>query len=103
MTGAIPTSNVQKFSLREQFLLAGLMMQSVMTLIDVSMFNVAVPAIQDEFALPIDTVSLVVAIRFLARIGLMPIYGVLGDRLGKKRIYMLGLIIFIIVHFAIRP
>jgi DHA2 family multidrug resistance protein len=89
----------ERFSIREQFMLSGLMMQSVMTLMDVSMFNVAVPAIQAEFELPIDTASLVVAIRFMARIGLMPIYGVIGDRLGKKRIYMAGLIIFIIGSF----
>jgi len=93
------TPKAEGFSIREQFMLAGLMMQSVMTLIDVSMFNVAVPAIQDEFGLPIDTASLVVAIRFMARIGLMPIYGVIGDRLGKKRIYMAGLSIFIIGSF----
>jgi len=86
----------ERFSIREQFMLAGLMMQSVITLIDVSMFNVAVPTIQNEFGLPIDTASLVVAIRYLARIGLMPIYGVIGDRLGKKRTYMAGLIIFIL-------
>lgn len=86
----------ERFSLREQLMLVGLMMQSVMTLIDVSMFNVAVPTIQDEFGLPVDTVSLVVAIRYLPRLGLMPIYGVIGDRLGKKRTYLAGLIIFLI-------
>jgi MFS family permease len=85
-----------RFSLREQLMLSGLMMQSVMALIDVSMFNVAVPTIQDEFGLPVDTVSLVVAIRYLPRLGLMPIYGVIGDRLGKKKTYLAGLIIFII-------
>lgn len=90
------TTNTESFSLREKFMLAALMMQSVMTLIDVSMFNVAVPTIQAEFGLPIDTTSLVVAMRFLARIGLMPIYGAIGDRLGKKRTYMAGLIIFLI-------
>jgi MFS family permease len=86
----------ERFSLREQLMLVGLMMQSVMTLIDVSMFNVAVPTIQDEFSLPVDTVSLVVAIRYLPRLGLMPIYGVIGDRLGKKRTYLAGLLIFLI-------
>ncbi|OGO18119.1 MAG: hypothetical protein A2Z14_13370 [Chloroflexi bacterium RBG_16_48_8] len=91
-----PSQKTERFSPREQLMLTGLMMQSVMTLIDVSMFNVAVPTIQDEFGLPVDTVSLVVAIRYLPRLGLMPIYGVIGDRLGKKRTYLVGLIIFLI-------
>jgi len=83
------------FTLREQLMLAGLMMQSTMALIDVGMFNVAVPSIQNEYGLPVDTVSLIVAIRYLPRLGLMPIYGFIGDRLGKKRTYLTGLVIFI--------
>ena len=84
--GEVTTTSGGKLSLLEKLMLAGLMMQSVMALIDVSMFNVAVPTIQDEFDLPIDTAAMIIAIRYLARLGLMPIYGFIGDRLGKKRI-----------------
>jgi MFS family permease len=94
--GPVATSRRDSLSLRETLMLAGLMMQSVMALVDVSMFNVAVPTIQEEFGLPIDTAAMIIAIRYLARLGLMPIYGFIGDRLGKKRIYIAGLTIFIV-------
>jgi len=102
MTNSQLTNNLSKppnLSVREQFMLAGLMVQAVMGLVDLNMFNVAIPSIQKEFGLPIDVLALVVAIRFLSRLGLMPIYGAIGDRLGKKRTYMAGLTIFIVGSF----
>jgi len=65
-----------------------------MDLLDVGMFNVAMPAIQQQFNLQVEVLSLVVAVRYIARIGMMPIYGLIGDRLGKKRGLLAGMITF---------
>jgi len=77
-------------------MLFGLMVQSAIDLIDEGMFNVAMPSIQEEYGLQIEFLSLVIAVRYMARIGLMPIYGFVGDRFGKKHTFVAGLSIFVL-------
>jgi MFS family permease len=95
----IQGSKSKKLASHEQIMLVGLMIQSVIDLIDEGMFNVAMPTMQEAFGLPIDVLSLLVAVRYLARIGLMPIYGFVGDRFGKKRTFTIGLAIFVLGSF----
>ena len=87
-------SRIRISSRRQHWMLTGLMLQGTMDLLDVGMFNVAMPVIQQEFELTVEILSLVVAVRYLARIGMMPIYGLIGDRLGKKRSLLAGMITF---------
>jgi hypothetical protein len=96
----IQASTPKKLFSQAQIMLVGLMVQSTIDLMDEGMFNVAMPAMQEAFSLPIDVLSLVVAIRYLARIGLMPVYGFVGDRFGKKRTFTAGLAIFVIGSFV---
>ena len=77
-------------------MLFGLMLQSAIDLIDDGMFNVAMPSIQMQYSLQIEALSIVVAIRTLARVGLMPVYGFIGDRFGKQRTFAVGLSIFVL-------
>jgi MFS family permease len=86
----------RNFTSTKQIMLVGLMVQSTIDLIDEGMFNVAIPAMQEAYGLPIDILSIVVAVRYLSRIGLMPLYGFIGDRFGKKRTFSIGLAIFVL-------
>ena len=96
----IQASTSKKLFSHGQIMLVGLMVQSTIDLMDEGMFNVAMPAMQEAYGLPIDVLSLVVAVRYLARVGLMPIYGFVGDRFGKKRTFAAGLAIFVLGSFV---
>ncbi|HET7087472.1 MAG TPA: MFS transporter [Anaerolineae bacterium] len=83
-------------SAREQWLLATLMLPSAMELIDSGMLAVALPRIQADFGVPVDVLSWAVAAGFLPRVTLMPVYGHIGDLFGKKRLFVLGLTVFLV-------
>jgi len=87
---------LKQSSIRDYLMLSGLMLQVTVDLFDISMFNVALPSIQREYGLSIEVLSLVVGVRYIANVGLMPIYGLIGDRFGRKRIFVTGLAIFIV-------
>jgi MFS family permease len=94
INGEAIRSKIKNSRISQHWMLTGLMLQGTMDLLDVGMFNVAMPAIQQEFNLQVEVLSLVVAVRYIARIGMMPIYGLIGDRLGKKRSLLAGMITF---------
>ncbi len=79
------------FTRREQWLLVALMLPALIELLDSGMVAVALPRIQSEFGLRVDLLAWVVAAGMLPRVGLMPLYGHLGDRLGRKHLFTLGL------------
>jgi MFS family permease len=94
VNGEAIRSKIKNSPISQHWMLTGLMLQGTMDLLDVGMFNIAMPSIQQEFNLQVEVLSLVVAVRYLARIGMMPIYGLIGDRLGKKRTLLAGMLTF---------
>ncbi len=68
-----------------------LMVPLLMVLINQSMFMVALPAVRDTFRIEPDTVSWTVIAFTLAFMMFMPIYGRLGDGLGKRRLLLIGI------------
>ena len=74
--------------------LIGLMVPMGMTILNLSMFGVALPAIRDSFAIDADTVALLVTAYMLPFVLFMPLYGQLGDGLGKRRLFSIGIIVF---------
>ena len=89
-------SGFGSFSTRELLILVALMGPTMMVLIDGGMVGVALPTIQAEFNVSVDLLSWVMAIGFLLPVPLMPIYGRLGDIFGKKRLFVIGLTIFVV-------
>ena len=65
-----------------------------MILVDSTIVSVATPALMRAFNAGIDTVVWVTSAYLLAFAGPMLITGRLGDRIGPKRVYMIGLVIF---------
>lgn len=77
-------------------ILIGLIAPSVMTGMAHHMFGVALPDIRSTFAINADTAAWVVMAYTLPFIALMPLYGRLGDGLGKRRLLLLGTAIFLV-------
>ncbi len=75
--------------------LPALMMSSLMVLANQSMIGVALPTIRTALNAPIDLVAWVIIIYTLPYVTLMPLYGRLGDGLGKRRLYLIGILIFL--------
>ncbi|HEY8664624.1 MAG TPA: MFS transporter, partial [Propionibacteriaceae bacterium] len=65
-----------------------------MILVDSTIVSVATPALMRAFNTGIDTVVWVTSAYLLAFAVPMLITGRLGDRIGPKRVYMIGLVIF---------
>ena len=65
-----------------------------MTILNIQMFGVALPAIRDSFGIDADTVALLVTAYMLPFVIFMPLYGQLGDGLGKRRLFSIGIVVF---------
>ncbi len=85
-TGARPAN--------EAALLSSLMIPVVMSLLTVTMVNLAIPSIRRQYHIAVDDVAWVVTAYSLSSVVLMPLYGRLGDYWDKKGIYLLGVGIY---------
>ncbi|MCB0122479.1 MAG: MFS transporter [Caldilineaceae bacterium] len=77
-------------------ILIGLMAPSIMVGMDHHMFGVALPTLRAAFALDADTTAWASMGYSLPFMALMPLYGRLGDGLGKRRLILLGTLLFLI-------
>ena len=77
-------------------ILIGLMVPMGMTVLNLTMFGVALPAIRDSFGIEADTVAWLVTAYTLPFVIFMPLYGRLGDGLGKRRLFSIGILIFFV-------
>ena len=75
-------------------ILIGLMVPMGMTVLNLSMFGVALPAIRSGFAVDADQIAWLVTAYTLPFVLFMPLYGRLGDGLGKSRLFMVGIVVF---------
>lgn len=76
--------------------MVGLMAPAILTGMNHHMFGVALPAIRDGFGIDADTAAWVVMSFSLAFIMFMPLYGRLGDKLGKQRLLLFGTTLFLV-------
>jgi MFS family permease len=76
-------------------ILIGLMAPSLMVGMDHHIFGVALPTIRAYFGLDADTAAWTSMIYTLPFMALMPLYGRLGDTLGKRRLLLAGMVIFL--------
>lgn len=76
--------------------LIGLMAPALVTGMNHHMFGVSLPAIHSDFGIDADTAAWVVMSFTLAFMMFMPLYGRLGDVLGKQRLLLFGTVLFLI-------
>lgn len=67
-----------------------------MASLNFSMFGVALPSIQDYYQLQADQTAWVFTAYLLPFIIFMPLYGRLGDGLGRRRLFLIGISIFMV-------
>src|SRR6476469_6308715 len=65
-----------------------------MDLLDTTIVNVALPALQREFGIGVDSIEWVVTGYLLSLAVFIPVSGYLSDRFGSKRVYMIAIAIF---------
>src|SRR6476661_4786655 len=77
-----------------RWILAATILGSSMAMIDGTVVNIALPALQEHMGATIADVQWVVEAYTLFLAALMLTGGAMGDRYGRKRVFMLGAAIF---------
>ncbi|MBN1584483.1 MAG: MFS transporter [Anaerolineae bacterium] len=80
----------------KQHTLLALMLPQLMVVANMTMINVALPAIRENFDAPADLMAWVVTMYSLPYVALMPLYGRLGDDLGIRRMLVVGAVLFFV-------
>ncbi len=82
-------------SRRNKWVIAGtVMIGNIMAVLDSSIVNVALPDIGGNLGATVEEITWVVTGYILANVLVMPIVGMLSSRYGRKRIYMLSIVVF---------
>src|ERR671936_1579703 len=66
----------------------------LMIVLDVTIVNVALPSIQDDLDFSQSSLAWVVNAYLIAFGGLLLLAGRIGDLIGRKRVFLIGLVIF---------
>ncbi len=93
-TPDLPRDSAKSWDSRR--ILIGLMVPMGMTVLNMSMFSVALPFIRDSFAIQPDLVAWLVTAYTLPFVMFMPLYGRLSDGLGKRRLFTIGITVFLV-------
>lgn len=80
--------------LRRRLTLLAMCTSQGMILLDITIVNIALPSLQRELHMSPGTLEWVISAYALTLATLIPIGGTLGDRLGRKRIFVAGLALF---------
>src|SRR5678810_769936 len=87
-------------SVRSRWTLAATILASSMTFIDATVVNVALPALQADLHATITDVQWVIEAYALFLGALILVGGSLGDQLGRKRMFLLGVVFFTAASIA---
>ena len=74
--------------------LAATVLGSAIASIDATVVGIALPAIGRDFGAPIETLQWVVTAYTLTLAGLLLVAGSLGDRMGRRKIFLVGVVWF---------
>jgi EmrB/QacA subfamily drug resistance transporter len=72
------------------------MVPLIMMILNIAMFGVALPTVRDNFGINADVVAWLITAFSLPYVIFMPIFGRLGDGLGKRRLLLIGISIFLV-------
>jgi EmrB/QacA subfamily drug resistance transporter len=99
-TGASTTASPTAPPLRPSWILAATILGSSMAFIDGTVVNLALPVLQTSFGASVAGVQWVVEAYALLLAALLLVGGALGDRYGRRRIFMLGVGLFALASVA---
>jgi MFS transporter, DHA2 family, methylenomycin A resistance protein len=80
---------------RRRLTLLAMCISQFMILLDLTIVNVALPSMQRELSLSPGELEWVISAYALSLAALIPFGGALGDRYGRKRVFLAGMIIFV--------
>ncbi len=100
MSAKAPDPTLEQGHPRKWLILAAVSLGMFMTLLDVTIVNIAIPAIIKDLHTTVTTVSWVVNAYSLALAVLFLSMGRFGDRLGLKRVFLFGLAVFSVFSLA---
>ena len=86
--------------LRSRWTLVATILGSSLTFIDATVVNVALPALQAELRATITDVQWVIEAYALFLGALILVGGSLGDQFGRKRVFLLGVVLFTVASIA---
>jgi MFS family permease len=86
----------------EHLTLAAMCVAQLMIMLDMTIVNVALPSIQQELDVPPTNLEWIVNAYTLVLASLILVGGVLGDRYGRRRVFLIGLAIFTLARWAAR-
>lgn len=79
---------------RRQLTLLAMCISQGMILLDVTIVNIALPSIQRQLHMSPGRLEWVISAYALSLATLIPLGGTLGDRYGRKRVFLVGMVVF---------
>jgi DHA2 family methylenomycin A resistance protein-like MFS transporter len=79
---------------RRRLTLVAMCIAQGMTLLDVTIVNTALPSIQRELHMTAGQLEWVISAYALSLAAFIPLGGALGDRYGRKRFFLIGMVVF---------
>src|SRR5271170_6649951 len=79
---------------RRRLTLLAMCVATFMIQLDVTIVNVALPSIQRDLQVPPGALEWVISGYALSLAALIPVSGALGDRYGRRRIFLAGVVVF---------
>jgi MFS transporter, DHA2 family, methylenomycin A resistance protein len=85
---------------RQRLTLWAMCISQGMILLDITIVNIALPSIQADLHMTAGQLEWVVSAYALTLATLIPLGGTLGDRFGRKRVFLVGLVVFTLASAA---
>ncbi|HKQ17472.1 MAG TPA: MFS transporter, partial [Solirubrobacterales bacterium] len=84
---------------RKRWTLLAVCVATFMLLIDVTIVNVALPEIQRDLDASLSSLQWVIDAYALTLASFLLVFGSLGDRLGRRRVFTIGFVVFTVASF----
>ncbi len=91
-----PSDTIESGNGLKWWILATVIVGTFLGRLDQTIVNLALPKIMDDFRVTVTAAGWIATAYILANAVFVPIWGKLGDTLGRKKIYLLGFSIFIL-------
>ncbi len=100
MTQPPTSTNISLSSSTGKWILASTILASSMAFIDSTALNVVLPSLQEDLNAQGTDIFWILNAYLLMLAALILVGGALGDKLGRKRIFMVGIVIFVLASVA---